>query len=234
VVYKGTYKGQQVAVKRLMGEFSNDKLQEFEREADLMKQLPPHSNVLQFVGICIVPLCIVTQYYERGNLKEYLRKSPLMELQEMLRIMRGICQGIMHLHKNNIVHRDLAARNILLSAAMQPVVCDFGFARELEQQEEIGQTKSEVGPIRWMAVECLTDRLYSKKSDVWSFGVIGYEMVTRGAEPFGRFKQPVTAAAAVINGSTLEPDIPSTCDEKLKQILVSCWIRNPDERPDFI
>jgi serine/threonine protein kinase len=89
--------------------------------------------------------------------------------------VKGIAAGMLHLHNHNIIHRDLAARNILLSGTGDPKISDFGMSRILQKEEE-GKTKTNIGPIRWMAPESLANQTYSKKSDVWSFGIVGTKL----------------------------------------------------------
>jgi len=165
----------------------------------MMRNLPFNPNVIQFIGICVVPLCIITKFYENGSLIGYLKKNGKLPINQSINMLLGISLGVMHLHKNNIIHRDLAARNILLSSKLDAVVSDFGFARILGSHEEIGQTDSEVGPIRWMAVESLRERLYSKKSDAWSFGVVAYEIFSGGKEPYFNIIQSIAAASVFLD-----------------------------------
>jgi serine/threonine protein kinase len=93
-------------------------------------------------------------------------------LDNKVNLVKGIARGMRHLHRHNIIHRDLAARNILLSSVGEPKISDFGMSRVLQQENE-GQTVTNIGPIRWMAPESLANRVYSKKSDVWTFGIVG-------------------------------------------------------------
>jgi predicted Ser/Thr protein kinase len=176
-VYVGKWNGAHVALK-----FCKNKgqIEEFTNEMKLMIELPPHPNVIQVFGISLdgpQPV-IVMEYCAGGSLDKLLFDSNVkLSDEDKIRLVRGIALGMFHLHKHNIVHRDLAARNILLTASGDPKISDFGMSRIVEREE--GKTKHDMGPIRWMAPESLANRTYSKKSDVWSFGIVVYEIVAR-------------------------------------------------------
>lgn len=129
-----------------------------------------------------------------------------------------------------IIHRDLAARNILVTDDRVCKISDFGFARDVASSR-VYERKSEGRlPIRWMAPESLYDNMYSAKSDVWSFGVLMWEIVTLGSTPY-----PGMAAADVMNrirdGYRL--DKPQHCRRQVYNIMFYCWENSPDDRPDF-
>jgi len=145
-----------------------------------------------------------------------------------MELIQGIARGIFHLHKHNIVHRDLATRNILLSGNGDPKISDFGLSRILEQSEE-GKTKSEFGPVRWMAPESIATRNYSKKSDVWMFGIVVYEIVAQ-CEPHKEFVNMLEVATA-IRDNFLTPKIPDNCPPLLRQVMEMCWQKDPEQRP---
>jgi insulin receptor len=139
-----------------------------------------------------------------------------------------------HLHKHNIVHRDLAARNILLTHAnnlseAHLKITDFGMSRVLHQGNE-GITKNALGPIRWMAPESIGQQIYSKKSDVWMFGVLIYEIVARN-EPHTDIDP--NDVALFIRDHYLTPKIPNDCPHKLRQLMQMCWNKQPEQRPSF-
>jgi serine/threonine protein kinase len=107
-------------------------------------------------------------------------------------LIEGIAAGMYHLHKHNIVHRDLAARNILLTSGGDPKISDFGLSRILEQVDE-GKTKCKIGPVCWMAPESIGQQVYSKKSDVWMFGILVYEIVVQSKPHSGQNPKRVGA-----------------------------------------
>jgi len=133
-----------------------------------------------------------------------------------------------HLHTENVIHRDLAARNILLGRDLEAVVADFGMSRMASSEDNVMQTKSEVGPLKWMSPENIADRLYSKKSDVFSFGVTLWEIFAR-RDPWDN-KDALSVAFAVKDGETLKP---INCPPKIAEIMLSCFAFKPINRPNF-
>jgi serine/threonine protein kinase len=150
-----------------------------------------------------------------------------------IRWVHEIALGMCHLHKHNIVHRDLAARNILLShsnlADAHAKISDFGMSRVLQQEIE-AKTKSKIGPVCWMAPESIGQQVYSKKTDVWMFGVLVYEIVAR-REPHDN-KDPLKISQQIRNES-LTPDIPNDCPPQLRELMQLCWNNMPNHRPNF-
>jgi predicted Ser/Thr protein kinase len=150
-------------------------MDEFMSEVKILLQLPPHPNVIQMFGISIdgPQSVLILEYCSGGSLDKLLFNSgQVLSNERKMDLVRGIARGVYHLHKHNIVHRDLAARNILLNASGEPKITDFGMSRILEKADE-GKTNSGVGPVCWMAPESIAQRQYSKKSDVWTFGIVG-------------------------------------------------------------
>jgi len=232
-VFLGKWRNQLVAVKRLnvTEDVTQSQLDDFNAEAVLMLKIRPHKNVVTFLAICTDPLCIVTDYYKKGNFISYLKANgnSVTDLQ-VITIMKGVAAGMVHLHQENVIHRDLSARNILISETMEPAVADFGFARVVAAQSESGKTVSVIGPIRWMAPESLQSSTYSKKTDVWAFGVTTWEGCTRGKLPFAEL-ETVAAGIAVVQGKRLQP--PKNCPPKLEQLMTSCWKNDANDRPSM-
>lgn len=225
-VYKGKWRNQSVAIKRSINENAVS-LESFMSETKLMMRIRVHENVVLFMGICKNPTCIVLKYYENGCLLNFLRSNHKLPWSLQLKLMKGVAAGMSHLHQEKIIHRDLAARNILLSSSMDAVVSDFGFARML-QEDNVGSTVSNIGPIRHMAPECLLNRLYSEKSDVWAFGVVCYEILTR-KEPYHGLDN-INTVAQVCMGLRLQ--LPEQINDRaLVHLLKACWSSNPFERP---
>lgn len=137
---------------------------------------------------------------------------------------------ILFLYSQQIIHRDLAARNILITDDHTCKVADFGFARDIVTSK-VYERKSEGRlPIRWMATESLYDNIFTVKSDIWSFGILMWEIVTLGSTPY-----PGIAAADVMrkvrDGYRLEK--PEHCRRELYNIMFYCWAADPNERPGF-
>jgi predicted Ser/Thr protein kinase len=228
-VYLGRWNAAPVALK-----FCRKKgnLEDFVREIRLMSELPPHPNVVHLFGVSLdgpQPI-IVLEYCAGGSLDKLLFQSnATLSDEHKMRLVRGIAAGMLHLHKHNIVHRDLAARNILLTASGDPKISDFGMSRILEKEDE-GKTNSTVGPICWMAPESLAYRNYSKKSDVWTFGIVVYEIVAQ-CEPHK--DQDLFVVGTRIRDEGLTPTIPTDCPPKLRELMQICWQMQPEQRPNF-
>jgi predicted Ser/Thr protein kinase len=166
-VFKGKWKSTVVALKVSMTEANSSVISELE----LMMQMRPHPNVVQLFGFSIHPetdsIVLIIEYCNGGSLQAALESDEILSSQKRQWI-QGVANGLAHLHSHKIVHRDLAARNIMLSHN-EPKLTDFGMSRLVEEQNLHGTTKSELGPIRWMAPESLRNKEYSTKSGKTSF-----------------------------------------------------------------
>jgi len=181
------------------------------------------------LGIIQPPnLSLVTEFCEGGDLLSYIRKQ---DPDPQLRItwISDIAVGMLHLHNENIIHRDLAARNILLTGALRAKVTDFGFSRQTESSDQQSKTSSDVGPLKWMAPEALTNRTYSNKSDVYSFAITVWEIIT-GEDPYEG--ENVVNVAIEVSSKGLRPPIPDA-DIKITKLMTQCWQTSPEDRPDF-
>lgn len=147
--FRAKWRETTVAVKQLKTvDLSARKLEEFRAEAELLKNLRPHPNVVLFLGITAPPspISIITEYCGGGSLWAKVRKNEVGDYPTQLRVFYGIAKGMLHLHSEDIIHRDLAARNILLTHHNEVKVTDFGMSRELSEDENV--TKSDVGPLK--------------------------------------------------------------------------------------
>jgi len=235
-VYKGMWRGAVVAVKRFdidLSDIEESALNEIRKEAHLMDKLGNHPNVISFVGAVTQPdspfgLCLVLDYCPNGSLWDMLFKHQhSFPLHVQIRIMRDIANGILHLHKEGVIHRDIACRNVLVGNGLEVYISDFGMAR-LKDTENT--TKSNIGPLRWMAPEAMTKREYSEASDVFSYGVTLWEMVTK-LRPWGNM-EPAAIVIAVSQKNT-RLKIPNNCDPVVKKIIRSCWATRPSHRITF-
>ncbi|KAL3315104.1 hypothetical protein Ciccas_006271 [Cichlidogyrus casuarinus] len=246
-VFQATWKNSmQVAVKTHLPAMNNEA---FMKEARTMHKLQ-HPRILRLLGVCTKPanqpIYIITELMTKGSLKSFL-KSPegrKLPLANLLDIMAQVCDGMAYLEKHNVLHRDLRAANVLVGDDNSVKVADFGLARDSE-----GSAGRElfyfwwvyfiilsVGcfPIKWTAPEAALLKKFSIKSDVWSFGVLIYEIVTYGAEPYPSM-QNLEVMVTVSKGFRM-PN-PSTsdkpCPDSLYDVMNECWDADPDERPTF-
>ncbi|XP_057494829.1 serine/threonine-protein kinase STY46-like [Actinidia eriantha] len=229
-LFKGTYFSQEVAIKILKPERVDSDLQkEFAQEVFIMRKVR-HKNVVQFIGACTKPpsLCIVTEYMSGGSVYDYLHKQKgTFKLPSLLRVAIDISKGMSYLHQNNIIHRDLKAANLLMDENEVVKVADFGVARVKAQT---GVMTAETGTYRWMAPEVIEHKPYDLKADVFSFGIVLWELLT-GKLPY-EYLTPLQAAVGVVQKG-LRPTIPKNTPQKLAELLERCWQQEPTSRPDF-
>ncbi|KAL5788926.1 hypothetical protein ACOSP7_005875 [Xanthoceras sorbifolium] len=229
-LYRGTYCSQEVAIKVLKPERLNSDLQkEFAQEVYIMRKVR-HKNVVQFIGACTKPpsLCIITEFMSGGSVYDYLHKQKgVFKLPSLLKVAIDVSKGMNYLHQNNIIHRDLKAANLLMDENEVVKVADFGVARVKAQS---GVMTAETGTYRWMAPEVIEHKPYDHKADIFSFGVVLWELLT-GKLPY-EYLTPLQAAVGVVQKG-LRPTIPKNTNPKLAELLERCWQQDPARRPDF-
>ncbi|CAD7695962.1 unnamed protein product [Ostreobium quekettii] len=231
-VYKGYWRGTDVAVKRILEQdFTEQHMKEFRMEIAIMMRLR-HPNVLLFMGAVTEPpnLSIVTQFLPRGSLFRLLHKSNAV-IDERLRLKMAVdvAKGMCYLHsfKPPIIHRDLKSPNLLVDKDWTVKVCDFGLSRV-----KAGTLApwSRAGTPEWMAPEVLRNEPSNESCDVYSFGVILYELVTR-KEPWKEINAVQVVGAVGFNGQRLE--LPPNADSKISRLMSQCLAHNPADRPSF-
>ncbi|KAG4212680.1 hypothetical protein ERO13_A01G001900v2 [Gossypium hirsutum] len=229
-LYKGTYCSQDVAIKVLKPERVDADIQkDFAQEVFIMRKVR-HKNVVQFIGACTKPptLCIVTEFMCGGSVYDYLHKQKgVFKLRSLLKVAIDVSKGMSYLHQNDIIHRDLKAANLLMDENEVVKVADFGVARVKVQS---GVMTAETGTYRWMAPEVIEHKPYDHKADVFSFGIMLWELLT-GNLPY-EYLTPLQAAVGVVQKG-LRPTIPKNYNPKLTQLLERCWQQDPTLRPDF-
>ncbi|KAL6063202.1 Tyrosine-protein kinase abl1 [Balamuthia mandrillaris] len=234
-VWKGTWRETTVAIKMFNSIMDSETSKaNFKAESDIMKNLRPHTNVIQLFGVSMeegTPWCLVTEFLAAGNLLCFLQNLKPNELDEeefkrmAVRMAREIATGMHHLHSENIVHRDLAARNVLLTRDHSIKVSDFGLST-LESDEE----KAHAIPVRWTPPEYFAKRIFDKKSDVWSYGVLLWEIVNFGQTPYSNLTSE-NVVDAILAGKVLEMN--ENVPEVLRTIAAQCFQFDPKQRPSF-
>ena len=204
---------------------------EFLQEAELMKRLR-HPNLLSLYAMCTKeePLFTVCEFMKHGYLRDYLKEEcRSMELHQLIDMPAQVAAGMTYLEELNCIHCDLAARNIMVADSNICKVADFSRARVIDGDfyEVPATTKL---PIKWTAPEVMTNKKYTNKSDVWSFGVVLYEVVTYGSIPY-RGMLNADVVAKVQNGYRM--DCPAGCPSQLHSLMLDCWKEDPLLRPTF-
>jgi len=228
-VYKGSYCGTPVAIKELY-DASNAIIQKLvKREVATLKSMR-HPNIVQFMGLCqnAQGIYIVTEFVPGGHLWARL-KHPGVFLDWATRVQWAIdiSQAMSYLHRKNFLHRDLKSKNLLVGDNNHIKICDFGFARTTQdQRSEMYMTKTGTG--LWMAPEVTLGRPYSAKADVFSFGVILRELITRTKPP-----PRVPRDRFGFNPHEFRKGVPEDCPPALLQLAVDCVSYEPEHRPDF-
>ncbi|CAB4296097.1 unnamed protein product [Prunus armeniaca] len=228
-LFQGSFCGQAVAIKVLNMEHLNETMREFTQEVYIMRKVR-HKNVVQLIGACTKPpmLCIVTEFLSGGSMYDFVHKQTgALSLQSLLRVAIDVSRGMNYLHQNNIIHRDLKAANLLMDDNGVVKVADFGIARV---QAQSGVMTAETGTYRWMAPEVIEHKPYDHKADVFSFGVVLWELLT-GKLPYENLT-PLQAAVGVVQKG-LRPTIPRHTNPMLMELMERCWQQEPSLRPEF-
>lgn len=241
-VHRGLYKRTPVAIKVMKANVVNvDLKREFVREITAMLRLR-HPNLVLFMGACIdCQLAIVTEFCEGESLFKLLheRKDVMLSWPQKLKMCKDIAHGMNYLHEITppIIHRDLKSLNLLLhkpvNGPSDPVlvkITDFGVSKVLDEPSHM---TGQMGTCHWMAPEVITNRPYNLSADVYSYGIVLWEIVCRDT-PY-RTIPPSTIAERVVRygerpGLAM---VPSSCPPALKELMVKCWQTEPTRRPTF-
>ncbi|CAH1397166.1 unnamed protein product [Nezara viridula] len=230
-----------VAVKTLPELSSTQAETDFLMEALIMSKFN-HPNIVHFIGVCFDkhPRFIVIELLAGGDLKTFLRESrpkpdrasPLT-MKDLLICIVDVAKGCKYMEENRFIHRDIAARNCLLTTkgpGRVVKIADFGMARDIYRADYYRKGGKAMLPIKWMPPEAFLDGIFTTKTDVWSFGVLMWEVMSLGYMPYtGCANREVMSL--VTSGGRLEP--PTNCPPQLYAIMTQCWHPNPEERPSF-
>uniref|UniRef100_A0A452UTW1 Tyrosine-protein kinase n=1 Tax=Ursus maritimus TaxID=29073 RepID=A0A452UTW1_URSMA len=209
--------GEVVAVKKLQHS-TEEHLRDFEREIEILKSLQ-HDNIVKYKGVCYSAgrrnLRLIMEYLPYGSLRDYLQKhKERIDHKKLLQYTSQICKGMEYLGTKRYIHRDLATRNILVENENRVKIGDFGLTKVLPQDKEYYKVKEPgESPIFWYAPESLTESKFSVASDVWSFGVVLYELFTY----IEKSKSPPAVSMVLC----------------IYLIMTECWNNNVNQRPSF-
>ncbi|XP_040275159.1 fibroblast growth factor receptor 3 isoform X1 [Bufo bufo] len=237
-----------VAVKMLKDDATDKDLSDLVSEMEMMKMIGKHKNIINLLGACTQdgPLYVLVEYASKGNLREYLRarrppgmdysfdtcKIPAEQLtfKDLVSCAYQVARGMEYLASQKCIHRDLAARNVLVTDDNVMKIADFGLARDIHNIDYYKKTTNGRLPVKWMAPEALFDRVYTHQSDVWSFGVLLWEIFTLGGSPYPGI--PVEELFKLLKEGH-RMDKPANCTHELYMIMRECWHAVPSQRPTF-
>lgn len=228
VVYRGEWRKTPVAIKELRGNLQEDALIEFKNEVSIMEKL--HSErLVRLYGVCLSPKYhLVMEYMSGGNLYNLLRGSKTLEWKICYQIVMDIACGLLFLHKENVLHRDIKSLNVLLDENFRAKLTDFGMSRIRKEATSIATTSDIVGTIPWMAPELFgPEPKYTKKSDIYSFGLTIWEVIAR-KRPFAN-AIPQAIPNLVCKGE--REVIPSECPKRMTDLIQLCWKEKARDRP---
>ncbi|XP_022060126.1 fibroblast growth factor receptor 2 isoform X1 [Acanthochromis polyacanthus] len=237
-----------VAVKMLKDDATEKDLSDLVSEMEMMKMIGKHKNIINLLGACTQdgPLYVIVEYASKGNLREYLRarRPPGMEysydiarvsdeqltFKDLVSCTYQVARGMEYLASQKCIHRDLAARNVLVTESNVMKIADFGLARDVHNIDYYKKTTNGRLPVKWMAPEALFDRVYTHQSDVWSFGVLMWEIFTLGGSPYPGI--PVEELFKLLKEGH-RMDKPGNCTNELYMMMKDCWHAVSSQRPTF-
>nr|XP_056707198.1 fibroblast growth factor receptor 4 isoform X2 [Euleptes europaea] len=237
-----------VAVKMLKDNATDKDLADLISEMEMMKLMDQHKNIINLLGVCTQdgPLYVIVEFAAKGNLREYLRarrpptpdytfdvtKMPEEQLsfKDLVSCVYQVARGMEYLESKRCIHRDLAARNVLVTEETVMKIADFGLARGVHDIDYYKKTSNGRLPVKWMAPEALFDRVYTHQSDVWSFGILMWEIFTLGGSPYPGI--PVEELFKLLREGH-RMDKPSNCTHELYMMMRECWHAVPSQRPTF-
>eukprot|EP00731_Ephydatia_muelleri_P032302 Em0023g809a len=229
-----------VAVKTLRKGAVIEEQKKFLAEAALMGNFN-HPNIVKVLGVCVEndPVYIIMELMPGGDLLHFLRDarvehgSPLLTVKELIQIGLDVAQGCRYLQQAHFIHRDLAARNCLVSSKGSDRVVkigDFGLAKDLYSSDYYQVEGQRKLPVRWMAPEALLQGKFNMESDVWSFGVLMWEIMTFGNQPYPALNNQEVLQFVTAEGRLEKPD---NCPGKIYHLMQNCWKKVASERPHF-
>ncbi|XP_026857017.1 tyrosine-protein kinase Lyn isoform X1 [Electrophorus electricus] len=204
----------------------------FLEEANLMKTLQ-HDRLVRLYAVVTKsePIYIITEFMANGSLLDFLKSEAGSKLQlpKLIDFSAQIAEGMAYIEKKNYIHRDLRAANVLVSESLLCKIADFGLARVIEDDQYTAREGAKF-PIKWTAPEAINYGSFTIKSDMWSFGILLYEIITYGKIPYPGMSN-VEVMNSVQRGYRMP--CPENCPTELYDIMTTCWKNKPEDRPTF-
>ncbi|XP_028408434.1 fibroblast growth factor receptor 3-like [Dendronephthya gigantea] len=240
----------EVAVKKLKDDFDKEKLIDLKSELKILIHAGEHENIVNLLGACTkgtsYELWVILEYCPNGDLRSFLRHgrhryeenessltvnmSVRFGPRNLIYIAFQIAKGMEFLVSRKVIHRDLAARNILLGRGHVAKVADFGLARDVYKYQEYVKKSSSLLPLKWMAVESMQYSVFTEKTDVWSFGIVLWELFTLGRTPYPGLSN-LDVFPYLMDGKRMT--IPTCCSSNISEFIDQCWENDPCNRPSF-
>nr|ABG00201.1 FGFR1 [Paracentrotus lividus] len=236
-----------VAVKMLKANAMDREFSDLISELAMMKMIGKHPNIINLLGCCTQegPPYVIVEFAHHGNLRDFLRSrrppeeyeksilltsSQTLTNKDLMSMAYQVSRGMAFLASKKCIHRDLAARNVLVTEDFEMKICDFGLARDIHYIDFYRKTTDGRLPVKWMAPEALFDRMFTTQSDVWSFGILLWEIMTLGGTPYPSV--PVEQMFDYLrSGKRLEK--PQNTSLEIYHIMCECWRTSPGQRPNF-
>ncbi|XP_061396241.1 fibroblast growth factor receptor homolog 2 [Musca vetustissima] len=243
-----------VAVKMVKEEHTDADMASLVREMEVMKMIGKHINIINLLGCCSQngPLWVIVEFAPHGNLKDFLKKNrpnsawgscslkrdsdyleekPVLTEKQLTSFAFQIARGMEYLASRRCIHRDLAARNVLVSDDYVMKIADFGLARDIQDTDYYRKNTNGRLPIKWMAPESLQEKFYDSQSDVWSYGVLLWEILTYGEQPYPNIMSAEELYSYLITGQRMEK--PPRCSLNIYMLMRQCWHFDSNARPTF-
>ncbi|KAI1894650.1 hypothetical protein AGOR_G00117940 [Albula goreensis] len=207
----------------------------FRREFEMFGKLS-HAHVVRLLGLCreAEPYYMILEYVDLGDLKQFLRisksKEEKISTKQKVSLCAQVAQGMEHLSNHRFVHRDLAARNCLISAQRQVKVSALSLSKDVYSSEYYHYRQARI-PLRWLPSESVFEDDFSTKTDVWSFGVLMWEVFSYGELPYTKLSDEEVLEG--LQGGKVKLPVPDNCPSKVYKLMMRCWASSPKERPSF-
>ncbi|CAL8394706.1 unnamed protein product [Boreogadus saida] len=245
---RGDRTGEMVAVKSLKPENREEQNNNLWKEIGILKELY-HENIVKYKGICqeegSPAIKLIMEYLPEGSLKDYLPRHRNKTINDLISYAVQICKGMEYLGRQNYIHRDLAARNVLVENESTVKIGDFGLTKSIKENKTYYKVNDDHdSPVFWYAPECLLQRKFFLASDVWSFGMTLYELITYcdpHSSPMALFlkmmgkthgQMTVTRLVTILDEGKRLPR-PEPCPEEVYNLMRKCWEHAPDMRITF-
>nr|XP_018909125.1 PREDICTED: fibroblast growth factor receptor homolog 1-like isoform X2 [Bemisia tabaci] len=239
-----------VAIKMLKEGHTDAEMMDLISEMEVMKMIGKHVNIINLLGCCTQhgPLYVIVEFAPHGNLRDFLRsrrpssgsgyepaigsgQQAYLTQKDLVCFAYQVARGMEYLASRCCIHRDLAARNVLVSEHYVLKIADFGLARDIHNHDYYRKTTDGRLPVKWMAPEALFHRLYTSQSDVWSYGVLLWEIMTLGGTPYPSVPSVEKLFQLLRSGHRMEK--PPYCSLEIYLLMRDCWSYQPSERPHF-